>query len=290
MKNALLFLSAALVPVLLCDPARARVVLSEVMYDPPGADHHDEFVELVNTDPAVGVDLSGWRLGDGEENDHLLDGGEGMVLAPGQFALVLDGSYPGASTAYENERTSALLLTIDDGAFGRGGWSNSEEESVVLRNASGDTVEVFRYLPAQQPGYSWEKVDPEAGAAAANWALSLIAGGTPGRLNSVHGATRPAVPGIEFEAEPNPFAQTLELSYRLPAAPALVNLWIFDVEGFRVRSLMQGAETEGLGAVRWDGRDQAGRRVAPGIYIAYMEASARGVVTRARKVVVRRAR
>jgi hypothetical protein len=161
---------------------------------------------------------------------------------------------------------------------------------VVLRNARADTVEVFRYLPAQQPGYSWEKVDLEAGSAAANWALTLIAGGTPGRLNSVQGAIRPAAPGIEIEAEPNPFAQILELSYRLPAAPALVNLWIYDVEGFRVRSLMQGAEAEGLGAVRWDGRDQAGRRVAPGIYIAYMEASAKGVVTRARKVVVRRSR
>ena len=290
MKNALLLISAALAPVLSCGSARAGVVLSEVMYDPSGPDHHDEYVELVNTDSVASVDLSGWCLGDGEEIDRLQDGGEGMVLAPGQFALVLDGSYSSASRAYESVRTSALLLTIDDRAFGRGGWSNSEEESVVLCNPRGDTVEVFRYRPARQPGYSWEKVDPAAGPAAANWALTLVEGGTPGRPNSVQGMGRQAAEGIEIEATPNPFAQTLELSYRLPAAPALVNLWIYDVEGFRVRSLMQEAEATGRGTVRWDGRDQAGRRVAPGIYIAYMEASANGVVTRARKVVVRRTR
>ena len=286
----LALLPAVLVLVLFCTPARARVVLSEVMYDPPGADHHDEYVELVNTDAAAGVDLSGWCLGDGEEIDLLLDGGGGMVLGPGQFALVLDGSYSAASTTYESVRTKALLLTIDDKAFGRGGWSNSREETVVLCNARGDTVEVFRYQPAARPGFSWEKVDPQAGSTAANWALTLIEGGTPGRLNSVDEKLRPAAGGIAIAAEPNPFVQTVVLSYRLPAAPALVNLWIYDMEGFRLRSLMQGAPAAGRGEVVWDGRDRDGRVVAPGIYIVYMEASAQGVVTRARKVVVRRMR
>ena len=91
---------------------------------------------------------------------------------------------------------------------------------MLLRNPCGDTVEVFGYRPARQPGYSWEKVDPEA----ANWAPTLVEGGTPGRPNSVQGMAGPAAEGIEIEAAPNPFAQTLELSYRLPAAPALVNL------------------------------------------------------------------
>ena len=96
-ENALLLISAALAPVLSCGSARAGVVLSEVMYDPSGPDHHDEYGELVNTDSAASVDLSGWGLGDGEEIDRLQDGGGGMVLAPGQFALVLDGSYSSAS-------------------------------------------------------------------------------------------------------------------------------------------------------------------------------------------------
>ncbi len=286
----LLFLFAIQVLIPLCDSAQAQVVLSEVMYDPSGVDYHDEYVELVNIDAAASVDLGGWCLGDDDEIDLLLDTGGGMVLGPGQFALVLDGSYSAASTTYEMVRTNALLLTIDDKAFGRGGWSNSKEEAVVLCNAHGDSVEVFRYQPAQRPGYSWEKVDPQAGSAAANWALALIEGGTPGRPNSVHGKFQPAAGVIEIEAEPNPFRQNLALSYQLPAAQALVNLWIFDIEGFRVRSLLQGAAVTGRGEVVWDGRDQDGRSVAPGIYIVYLEVSAKGVVTQAKKVVVRRSR
>ena len=287
-KFVLLFSIQALIP--LCEPAPAQVVLSEVMYDPSGVDHHDEFVELVNIDAAASVDLGGWCLGDDDETDLLLGTGAGTVLGPGQFALVVDGSYSGNSTSYESVRTNALLLTIDDRAFGRGGWSNSKEEAVVLCNARGDPVEVFRYRPQQRPGYSWEKVDPQAGSTAANWALTLMEGGTPGRPNSVHEKFRPAAAVVEIEAEPNPFLRNLVLSYEVPAAPALVNLWIFDVEGFRVRSLLRGAEVAWRGEVAWDGRDQGGRPVAPGVYIVYLEVSAKGVVTQAEKIVVRRAR
>ena len=160
------------------------VVLSEVMYDPAGSEHHDEFVELLNASETAWVDLAGWCLGDADEVDDLQGTGEGMVLAPGQRGLVLDASYFGQSTTYDSLRTTTLMLTIEGRAFGRAGWSNSSEEAVILCDAHGDTVGLMVYTPAGRPGYSLEKIDPLGGDAHDNWAQSSIPGGTPGAANS----------------------------------------------------------------------------------------------------------
>ena len=130
----------------------SQVRLSEVMADPPGSESHDEFVELSNIGLDT-LDLAGWQLGDGEELDRIADAGEGTRLAPGAMALVLDGSYKGASTTYESVQELARIVTIEDRAFGRGGWSNSTPERVLVVSAAGDTVDVLTYDPmAAHPG------------------------------------------------------------------------------------------------------------------------------------------
>ena len=273
----------------LSNPLCAQVVLSEVMHDPHGADHHDEYIELVNISETEPVDLRGWHLGSEEELDRLVDKGTGLVLKPGQFALVLDGSYFGNSTTYETLHPDVVLLAIQDRAFGRAGWPNSREGSVILSTAGGDTVEVFHYPPAEQSGFSWEKIDLEAGAGSTNWERALVDGGTPGRLNSVYEQRRFTAEGITLKAEPNPFSQTLVLSYGLPASPALVDLWIYDIEGYPIRQLVDSSSSGPSGSVEWDGRDRQGRSVPTGLYIAHLAASAAGRLTQLKKVVVRSA-
>jgi zinc metalloprotease ZmpB len=62
--------------------------------------------------------------------------------------------------------------------------------------------------------------------------------------------------------------------FALPRAGA-VSLALYDVGGRRVRTLVDGALPEGLHACRWDGRDDAGRALAPGIYLMRLEAGGR---------------
>ena len=72
-----------------------------------------------------------------------------------------------------------------------------------------------------------------------------------------------------FELEqsyPNPFGEAVEIRFALHR-PASVTLYIYDVLGREVVSLAEGGwKPEGRHAVRWDGRDAAGRDVAPGAY------------------------
>ena len=115
-----------------------------------GADYHTEYVELVNIGDTT-TDIGGWRVGDGKELDEIV--GDDLALKAGQYALVLDGSYAGAAiSTYESLPAEALVVAIDDKAFGLRGWSNSVASTVVLRDAAGDTVETFSYSLMRQPG------------------------------------------------------------------------------------------------------------------------------------------
>lgn len=73
---------------------------------------------------------------------------------------------------------------------------------------------------------------------------------------------------------PHPMRQAGVLRFEL-AAGAPVTLELFGLDGRRVKRLAEGVHTAGVHAVRWDGRDDAGRRVPPGVYFARLESGGR---------------
>ena len=84
----------------------------------------------------------------------------------------------------------------------------------------------------------------------------------------------PPAPGLALRAAPNPFTRGVILSFSA-AASERSTVRIFSRDGRLVRQL--GAMPSGENAWRtaWDGRDDRGRSVAPGLYIARVEAGGR---------------
>ncbi len=163
----------------------SQVILSEIMFDPDTLESHNEYVELFNAGGSA-VSLAQWRIGDNNELDRLTDTGYGLILAPFQFAVILDASYFGNSTVYDHLiPDSALILTIDDGSFGSFGWSNSMPEAVNLVDVNGDTVQKYIYSLNNLPGYSDEKIILSTDNSVYNWGNSRMIRGTPGRSNSI---------------------------------------------------------------------------------------------------------
>ena len=85
-------------------------------------------------------------------------------------------------------------------------------------------------------------------------------------------------------ARPNPFNPTTTIEYTLPRAGD-TELVVFDVEGRRVRTLVNGFVPAGDHGVVWDGRDDAGIRVASGVYLYRLRAG--GVVETKKMVLVK---
>jgi aminopeptidase N len=65
---------------------------------------------------------------------------------------------------------------------------------------------------------------------------------------------------------PNPFNPGTTISYALPRRSE-VTLTIYDLIGRRIATLLHGRQEPGRHLVHWNGRDDAGRPVATGIYI-----------------------
>ena len=162
----------------------AQVVLNEVMFNPSGSEFYDEYIELYNTGTTQ-VDLTGWRIGDGDGIDAIIAIANGLILAPKQYALILDANYFDNSTHYHPLPINALILTVDSPTLGNSGLSNTSNEKVVLISATGDTIASMTYQAPNGSGISEEKVDPLGGDDAHNWVDAKWPGGTPGRVNSV---------------------------------------------------------------------------------------------------------
>ncbi len=64
---------------------------------------------------------------------------------------------------------------------------------------------------------------------------------------------------------PNPFAARTSIEFRAEQA-GHATLSVFDVVGRKVRTLVDGQVGEGLHIVNWNGRDDMGREVTPGVY------------------------
>ncbi len=73
---------------------------------------------------------------------------------------------------------------------------------------------------------------------------------------------------------PNPFNGATTLRYALPQAGP-VELAVLNVRGQRVRTLVSGGQEAGRHTVSWDGRSDAGREVATGIYLIMLRAGGR---------------
>ncbi|MHB8079391.1 MAG: CARDB domain-containing protein, partial [Candidatus Krumholzibacteriia bacterium] len=87
-----------------------------------------------------------------------------------------------------------------------------------------------------------------------------------------------AIAGIH----PNPFNPRATIAFDL-ARPAVARLMVYDLRGARVRTLVSAPLPAGRHEATWDGRDDAGRPLASGTYLARLEA---GGVTEMKKMVL----
>ncbi len=83
----------------------------------------------------------------------------------------------------------------------------------------------------------------------------------------------PATPlpaALALAAYPNPFNPRTELAFSLPGAGDL-RVEVFDLGGRRVARIAAGPQAAGEQRLRWDGKDDAGRALPSGVYLARIE-------------------
>ncbi|MBT7549442.1 MAG: T9SS type A sorting domain-containing protein, partial [Gemmatimonadetes bacterium] len=66
---------------------------------------------------------------------------------------------------------------------------------------------------------------------------------------------------------PNPFNSSTVLPFQAPISTADAALHIYNLQGQKVRTLVEGPVIAGYREISWDGQDQNGRIVASGVYL-----------------------
>ena len=72
------------------------------------------------------------------------------------------------------------------------------------------------------------------------------------------------------EIGPNPFNAELNISFAFPVEGDVV-VEIYDIRGFKVRTLCREGLQKGEHVISWNGRDDVGRELPSGAYIVSVE-------------------
>ncbi len=103
---------------------------------------------------------------------------------------------------------------------------------------------------------------------------------SPQESENVSSGTAPAVSNIIIaQSYPNPFNPETEISFTLPEN-SFVSLTIYNIQGQKVKRLVNEYQPAGTKRVVWDGRDEKGEGVASGIYFYRIEAGPNTVTNR----------
>jgi hypothetical protein len=99
--------------------------------------------------------------------------------------------------------------------------------------------------------------------------------GSAGWVEQVRTGQVGPVPGLQLGlGYPNPFVSATRIAWALPAATH-VEVVVYDVTGRRVRGLAEGRMAAGRHDAEWNGIDDRGRSVAPGVYFVRLTADGR---------------
>ncbi len=163
----------------------STLILSEIMFYPSTGPN--EFIELHNYSETESIDLGGYKIIYYTSNpDLIISAGEGTILPPKSFAIILEGDYVIGSGIYDGLiPAEALVVKISDNSFGTSGMANTTSRQVWLINALDDTLDSYFYSANNTQTHSDEKKVMNKDSSQSNWANSIIANGTPGFGNSV---------------------------------------------------------------------------------------------------------
>ena len=159
-----------------------------------------------------------------------------------------------------------------------------EVTRILVRFAPQDESPAFAFDATAEPGYVWHCHILEHEENDMMRPYHLVAAEVAQALapaKDLLAGERPAETRL-FAPEPNPTTAGAMFRFTLANAGP-VEMDVYSITGQRVRRLANTTFEAGERSIRWDGMDDGGRRVAPGVYFVSLRA---GGVATARRLLV----
>jgi len=239
-------------------------------------DEYDDWFELYN-DGDEDVNIAGmWvadsHYGNGQDDWYqITDGGNLTTIPAGGFLLLW------ADDDTENEQG---ILHCPFKLSGT-------DDAVYLINENGAVADSIAWTYDEDTGLDVDDISLGRRPDGMN-AWVFFGTGNEGDYGCSPGASNNAIAvnddtvarqSCTISAYPNPFNPVTTIAWSQPEA-GYARLCVYDVRGRLVRTLWQGQATSGEHNVVWDGRDNAGRPVASGIYFGDIYARTYTAITK----------
>ena len=202
-----------------------------------------------------------------------LSASDGITSVPQTFLItVVDGLPPIPELLSPANEMGVDETTV---TFSWTGSEGSQYQFQLATNASFASPRVDSLLSdstlelgeLDQQQYYW-RVRATNAAGVSDWSATF----TFFRTQSVH--TEEERPGVATSlppAYPNPFRDTASIPFSLELAGQQVSMEIFDLNGRKIKTLVDSYLPAGQHQASWNGRDQQGRLVASGIYVIRLQ-------------------
>lgn len=276
--------------------APGDVVINEILFNP--WPEGDDFVEIYNQSEKS-VETGKLILASRDETDGIKSKVSllkaGTVIPPGGY-LALTADSNGVLPLYLTKCRKCVRQIPSLPAF------NNDKGCVVLMSDSLIILDEFSYsekmhhrLLYDVEGISLERVNPGISASQpGNWqsASSTVGFATPGYQNSQFLQTPARRTKINFDQmafSPNGdgFNDEMLIRYELQSPGWIADCQIFDADGRPVFQLMNNALMPVSGTIRWNGKDETGKRLPYGPYVVMLEFfNLDGIIERYKKAVV----
>ncbi len=212
--------------------ANAEVIFSEVMYNPSGSDsgtgYNKEWLELFNTGAAP-VDLTGWVVGDSQDNQWASPFPSGTMIGAGQ-ALVVTGDATGFDSFWGPRIRRIQVASFPTLA----NTPSPTNETVALRDAFGLIRDEVNFDQVN----GWPRIDGTQGAS-----LSIRPEGLSAAANDLGANWLPSAWGVygiayrEYDGESNHgspgYVETTPQAPFVPSADAAWSMVVLpDVQNY----------------------------------------------------------
>lgn len=194
---------------------------------------------------------------------------DGAVIGVNRALLALGGADQPSAGSFLISNVGSAPLTVGEVALvldGDATFSVTPDQTPPFVLVPGEAVSVNVAVTGGGVGDAYILVHHDASAPTSPVTVRLHSGGA-----TTSAPASAPVARLSLQAHPNPFNPQVALTFALPEAGP-VSLQVFDLAGRRVRALRDGEHmAAGPHTIRWDGRDDAGRSLPSGRFVARLE-------------------
>ncbi len=204
--------------------------------------------------------------------DGIVVGGDEIDYSP----LVWKTTNSGSTWNHVNLPSNTYYLRAVD-FVDQEGWAVGKSGTIIHTTDGGNTWAV-QSNPADTTLFDVDFSDHEHGLVCGyNYILRTTNGGQNWQRVGIQENTTATPATITLNAQPNPFSNTTQIRYSILDSRYLIQepiLRIYDAGGRRVRSFHLASSIQNPGsAVQWDGADDSGKQLPPGIYFVELGTS-----------------